>query len=313
MEQIYFGDRICALRKEQGMTQEAMARKLGVTNQAVSKWESDQCCPDIMQLPALADLFGISIDTLFGRAEPQISSAPEAGPEYWVEGLPWENDDNLHAVCYVGHRLVSFRDIPAAGSSRGRFPFNFSCMGFDMRMARESEPVVLEFSGSVNNIYSDYSVSCQDSEVAGNIQAGDSVRCGTVKGDVHAGDSVTVTGDICGSAQAGDNIHCEGRICANATAGGDLQCADIGGRVQCSGDLECRGSIGGEARAEGDLHCSGDILGSVNAEGDVECQGNIKGNVCAEGDIECSGSISGNATAGGSIACSSIFGNSTAD
>ena len=54
MEQIYFGQRIAALRKGRGMTQEALAQQLGITNQAVSKWESDQCCPDIMQLPALA-------------------------------------------------------------------------------------------------------------------------------------------------------------------------------------------------------------------------------------------------------------------
>ena len=46
MEQIYFGQRIAALRKQAGMTQEALAQRLGITNQAVSKWESDQCCPD---------------------------------------------------------------------------------------------------------------------------------------------------------------------------------------------------------------------------------------------------------------------------
>ena len=71
MEQIYFGQRIAALRKEKGMTQEALAQRLGITNQAVSKWESDQCCPDIMQLPALADIFEISMDALFGRQTPE--------------------------------------------------------------------------------------------------------------------------------------------------------------------------------------------------------------------------------------------------
>ena len=76
MEQIYFGERIASLRKARGMTQEALARRLGITNQAVSKWESDQCCPDIMQLPALADIFEISMDALFGRQEPVL---PENG------------------------------------------------------------------------------------------------------------------------------------------------------------------------------------------------------------------------------------------
>ena len=63
-----FADIIVRYRKELGLTQEALAQKLGVTNQAVSKWESGQSCPDIALLPALADLFGITIDALFGRA-----------------------------------------------------------------------------------------------------------------------------------------------------------------------------------------------------------------------------------------------------
>ena len=96
MEQIYFGQRIAALRKERGMTQEALAQKLGITNQAVSKWESDQCCPDIMQLPALAELFDISMDALFGREEPvrpraeaeEKSSSGRHQPGL-IHKLPW--------------------------------------------------------------------------------------------------------------------------------------------------------------------------------------------------------------------------------
>ncbi len=44
-----------------------MAAQLGVTNQAVSKWENNICCPDIQLLPKIAELFNISIDTLFGK------------------------------------------------------------------------------------------------------------------------------------------------------------------------------------------------------------------------------------------------------
>ena len=56
------GMQIANYRKKLGMTQEELARQLDVTNQAVSKWESEQCCPDIMLLPKLADIFEISID-----------------------------------------------------------------------------------------------------------------------------------------------------------------------------------------------------------------------------------------------------------
>ena len=41
------GSKIAQYRKEKGLTQETLAQLIGVTNQAVSKWESDQCCPDI--------------------------------------------------------------------------------------------------------------------------------------------------------------------------------------------------------------------------------------------------------------------------
>ena len=64
------GKRIVANRKRLGLTQDQLAEKLGVTAQAVSKWENDQSCPDITMLPKLADLFGVSTDQLLGR-EPE--------------------------------------------------------------------------------------------------------------------------------------------------------------------------------------------------------------------------------------------------
>ena len=63
MEQT-LGKRIVANRKRIGLTQEQLAEQLGVTAQAVSKWENDQSCPDITILPQLADIFGISTDAL---------------------------------------------------------------------------------------------------------------------------------------------------------------------------------------------------------------------------------------------------------
>ena len=57
------GMQIAGFRKKYSMTQETLAQKLGVTNQAVSKWESDICCPDVMLLPKLAEIFEISLTT----------------------------------------------------------------------------------------------------------------------------------------------------------------------------------------------------------------------------------------------------------
>ncbi len=62
-------EQISALRKENGITQDELAKAIGVSNQAVSKWESGQTCPDLQFLPAIADYFGVSIDYLMGRGE----------------------------------------------------------------------------------------------------------------------------------------------------------------------------------------------------------------------------------------------------
>ena len=60
------GKRIAQHRKRMGLTQDQLAEKLGITAQAISKWENDLSCPDIAILPKLADYFGISIDELMG-------------------------------------------------------------------------------------------------------------------------------------------------------------------------------------------------------------------------------------------------------
>ncbi len=65
------GERIAALRKARGMTQEQLAESCSVTAQAVSKWENGLTAPDISLLPRLAELFSVTTDELLGvhRAE----------------------------------------------------------------------------------------------------------------------------------------------------------------------------------------------------------------------------------------------------
>ena len=57
-------ENIAALRKQSGITQEDLANRLNVSNQAVSKWEAGKCYPDIEILPELATFLGVSIDKL---------------------------------------------------------------------------------------------------------------------------------------------------------------------------------------------------------------------------------------------------------
>lgn len=73
------GKRIAALRKEKGMTQEELAEKLGVSPQAISKWENGQSCPDISLLPRLAAIFGVTTDLLLTgeqEATPPVQMLP---------------------------------------------------------------------------------------------------------------------------------------------------------------------------------------------------------------------------------------------
>ena len=84
------GKRIMRHRKDLGLTQDQLAEKLGVTAQAVSKWENDQSCPDITMLPKLANIFGTTTDQLLG-------SAPEANAPVFTGEVVEENEkDGIH-------------------------------------------------------------------------------------------------------------------------------------------------------------------------------------------------------------------------
>lgn len=63
---VEIGEKIKELRRRDGRTQEDLAIALGVTCQAVSRWETSGCYPDMEILPSIANYFGVSIDTLFG-------------------------------------------------------------------------------------------------------------------------------------------------------------------------------------------------------------------------------------------------------
>lgn len=73
------GHRISSLRKEKSLTQEELSELLGVSAQAVSKWENDAACPDIMLLPKLAKILGVTTDLLLsGEKEQDTVFVPQA-------------------------------------------------------------------------------------------------------------------------------------------------------------------------------------------------------------------------------------------
>ena len=93
MEQT-LGKRIAENRKRLGLTQDSLAEKLGITAQAVSKWENDQSCPDITMLPRLAEIFGITTDELLGREKAQpVHTAEVVTEEKDTDGVHLESDN----------------------------------------------------------------------------------------------------------------------------------------------------------------------------------------------------------------------------
>jgi len=71
------GNNIAVLRKKKGITQEELANELGVSAQAVSKWENNSSCPDVSLLTKIADYFGVSVDALLRTQEDDIVDLAE--------------------------------------------------------------------------------------------------------------------------------------------------------------------------------------------------------------------------------------------
>lgn len=68
---IKLADRLVELRKEHKLSQEALAEKLGLSRQSISKWERAEASPDTDNLIALAEVYGVTLDELLGNNEPK--------------------------------------------------------------------------------------------------------------------------------------------------------------------------------------------------------------------------------------------------
>lgn len=183
-----------------GITQSALAEKLDVTNQAVSKWETDQCYPDVTLLPKLADIFHISIDALFGRT---AAFLPEENT------LPWGDDDAFHVVLFHGHKLM--------GAQPAENPFFF------------------RYDGPAKDVFCSVNLEC--GPVAGNITAECSVECAEVGGNVTAGGYVECA-DVGRNITAGGYVEC-GNVGMNVSAGAYVECNNVGGDVKAGTYVEC--------------------------------------------------------------------------
>lgn len=194
--------KITELRKSAGLTQDALAEKLGVTFQAVSKWENALSCPDISLLPRIAEIFDVSIDTLFGL-KPKDPEPKAVQKEKNDRLLDWPDDGKLRAVLFIGNRITGKNEY-----------------------TEEKSTITLEYDGDALDIISDFSVKCGDvkgdvTTTNGSVNCGDvggcvtikdasgaaTIQCGDVEGDVsisggNGNGTVTVSGDVGGNITA---------------------------------------------------------------------------------------------------------------
>lgn len=243
------GKNISALRKQKGLTQEGLASELGVSFQAVSKWETGQSCPDIGLLPLIADLFSIHIDELFGRAvtiEPRFDI---------VDELPWCDDEKVRMVVFKGKKLIDRAE---------------AVKEFTFRLEGEAKNV--ECHGNISgSISAGGSVNCKN--IKGSVNAGGMVNCGSIGSSLKSGGMVNC-GNIGGNLKANGIVNC-GNVSGSAVAAGDINCGNVGDNVEAKyGSVTC-------ANISGHINCDS-IKGDFIACGDISCI-TIDGNVTMNG------------------------------
>lgn len=143
--------RISHFRKQNGLTQEQLANHLGISSQAVSKWENEQSCPDVSLLPVLSDIFRITLDELFGRSIQAFNLRNGLQAEYLFNGDAQDTSGNGHHGKVVGATLCEDR----FGKPNSAYYFD----GLDDYIIVESAPLINQdaFSLSVWCNYNDRS------------------------------------------------------------------------------------------------------------------------------------------------------------
>lgn len=256
---------IITLRKEKGITQDVLASALDISVQAVSKWETGGSLPDILQLPRIAQFFGVSIDYLF-YGDVQVK-------EMISEDLP--NDNVIRIIQFQGNRMIDVRRWNREESINLKIPTEFM------------EESVFNFE-----IWGNASI---DGNVNGYVESEGSVSCGNIRGYVESGGTVNC-GNIGGYVECEGSVNC-GDIAGYLESGGGVNCGNVGSYVECENNINC-GNVSGYAESVGSISC-GEIASSVECEGDLKCS-NIQGSVECQGDIQCE-TILGNVECEGGI------------
>lgn len=101
-----FGEKIRSHRKHLSLSQEDVANKIGVSAQAVSKWENGECLPDCFNLKALGETYGISLDILLETEIPENIDTVSAKIEQLADEYIWANAERFNSHTDLGENLL---------------------------------------------------------------------------------------------------------------------------------------------------------------------------------------------------------------
>lgn len=321
-------DNLIILRRRSRMTQEQLAGKLGLTFQAVSKWENGLSCPDITLLPQIAEIFGVTVDELFRPisldepaekepSEPEKAVAAEPVEPESAEGSGTEREEPPENFGEFLGQVISRRVQEALKKLEGsEFTRQIAQQvetaeqGWEQtarqEICRESgkgvsvdglpwedddiyRAVLFRGKTLVTVPAEEKGRLCWHEDLDQKLLSAFRVECGDVMGDVCSMGSVEC-GDIAGSTSAGTFIQCSD-IAGPVSAGGKVECGDVGGSVSAGGSVEC-GDVGDTVSAGNGVTC-GDVDGDVKAGGNVTAD-TIEGDVRAD-TVTC-GEIGGDVT-----------------
>ena len=128
---IHVGQNIRSLRRKRQVSQEDLAATIGVTVQAISKWETGKANPDLLLLPKLAEYFGVTIDSLFFINEadntmPEDSACQLEQNSNWWAGIS-EADMTTTALPHYGFFTPTEDTLCLLGDLRGKAVLEIAC------------------------------------------------------------------------------------------------------------------------------------------------------------------------------------------
>lgn len=108
------GQKIAQLRKKSHLSQEALAQKMNVSRQAVSKWESNQSIPDIEKIVDLSELFGVSTDYLLKNGTPSFEVTNTSEDKKTKPNFATLKDEQIQRYLNSAKKTSHFQSLAAA-------------------------------------------------------------------------------------------------------------------------------------------------------------------------------------------------------